>query len=446
MPLRNLAILFVASLVSILCYHKARTNRYASEIAQAIALTEENYIKEVSGRQLFENAMDGMLKDLDPYSGYIRPEPMERFDELMNQEKIGIGVMIDPEAAENRLVILTPLPGSPAEKAGVLPGDEIVAVGGQTLAKLGGVEKAIEQLRGPAGSLVKISVRREGAADPIELSMERYEFVLDSVIGDLRKPGGGWSFRLQGHPDVGYLRIDSFGEKTGDELNAALATYEKEPVDALIIDLRDNPGGMLDAAVAACDAFIAGGTIVSTRGRDNEIRRIYSAQPVVRFPVDVPIVILVNGNSASAAEIFAACLQDHGRATVVGERTYGKGTVQTVIRMEGGKSALKLTTASYWRPSEHNIHRFPEDGPEKEWGVMPDEGMVVPLTDEQRIARYRWRRRRDVAELVHAPQASSAEGPAAGDDSIEANDPQLAKALDVAEKKIRRQQEALEAA
>jgi carboxyl-terminal processing protease len=270
--------------------------------------------------------------------------------------------------------------------------------------------------------------------------------VLDSVTGDLRKPEGGWSFRLQGFPNVGYLRIDNFGDKTGDELNAALATYDKEPVDALIIDLRDNPGGMLDAAVAACDAFIAGGTIVSTRGRDNDIRRVYSAQPVIRFPIDVPIVVLANGNSASAAEIFAACLQDHGRATVVGERTYGKGTVQTVIRMEGGRSALKLTTASYWRPNGHNIHRFPEDGPEKEWGVMPDEGMTVPLTDEQRIARYRWRRRRDVAELVHAPPVAPAEGTAAADDSIEANDPQLSKALEVAREKIRRQRESLEAA
>lgn len=446
MPLRNLAILFVASLVSIVCYHKARTNRYASEIAQAIAITEENYIKEVSGRQLFENAMDGMLKDLDPYSGYIRPEPMERFDEMMNQEKVGIGVMIDPEAVENRLVILTPLPGSPAEKAGVLPGDEIVAVNGQTLKKLGSVEKAIEQLRGPEGSPVKVAIRRNDAADPIELSMERYAFVLDSITGDLRRPEGGWSFRLQDSPNIGYLRIDNFGEKTSDELNAALATYAEEPVDALIIDLRDNPGGLLNPAVDACDAFIAGGTIVSTRGRDNQVRRIYSAEPAVRFPIDVPIVVLVNENSASAAEIFSACLQDHGRATVVGERSYGKGTVQTVIRMEGGRSALKLTTASYWRPSERNIHRFPEDGPEKEWGVTPDDGMTVPLTDEQRIARYRWRRRRDVVELVHAPPSVASEGTAPVDESIEANDPQLSKALEVAREKIRQKRETLEAA
>jgi carboxyl-terminal processing protease len=228
-------------------------------------------------------------------------------------------------------------------------------------------------------------------------------------------------------------------------LNAALATYQKNPVDALIIDLRDNPGGLLNPAVDACDAFIPGGTIVSTKGRNNEIRRIYSAEPLVRFPVDVPIVVLVNGNSASAAEIFSACLQDHDRAVIVGERTYGKGTVQTVILMEGGKSALKLTTASYWRPSEHNIHRFEGDGPEKEWGVSPDEGMAVPMTDEQRIARYRWRRQRDVVELVHPTPVSTTEG-APADDSIEANDPQLSKALEVALEKIRQKLEAVEAA
>jgi carboxyl-terminal processing protease len=201
---------------------------------------------------------------------------------------------------------------------------------------------------------------------------------------------------LAEQPDIGYVRIISFGEQTVEELQSALAELEKKEVRGLVLDLRKNFGGILRAAVGTSDFFLSQGIIVSTRGRDKtQNLEVFQASGKGRY-TGWPMVVLVDHWTASAAEIVAACLQDHRRATIVGERTWGKGTVQNVIPLESGRSALKLTVATYWRPSEVNIHRSPNAKEEDDWGVKPDAGLTVPLSQPEQSRAADARRQRDM--------------------------------------------------
>jgi carboxyl-terminal processing protease len=211
--------------------------------------------------------------------------------------------------------------------------------------------------------------------------------------------------------------------------------FKNHPIDGLIIDLRDNPGGLLTAAIDVANMFIDEGVIVSTRGRDGKLQTggLHKAEPGKRIvPPNIPIVVLVNEDSASASEIVAACLQDHKRAVIVGERSWGKGTVQNLIDLEGGRSALKLTTATYWRPSGKNIHRLGEDRDEDgQWGVTPNPGLEVKLTKEQTAELFKWRQDRDVGANGKLPDPPDSPGtPAARPD------PQLLKAVEYLQSKV----------
>ena len=214
-----------------------------------------------------------------------------------------------------------------------------------------------------------------------------------SVIGDTRNPDGSWNFFLAGHDKIGYLRITDVTEHTVDELRQALAWMTDKGMRGLVLDLADDPGGYLAAAVDICDLLIASGEIVTTRGRGGKIRESYFADGKAPF-TDFPIAVIVNQDSASAAEIIAACLQDNDRAVVVGQRSYGKGTVQELIDLEPGCGAMKLTTASYWRPSGKNIQRPHKDGDKGDWGVSPNKGFEVKLTDDELQRWEEWRQQR----------------------------------------------------
>ena len=205
---------------------------------------------------------------------------------------------------------------------------------------------------------------------------------VETVLGDRRKSDDSWDFMLDHDKHIGYIRLTAFSRDTAQDLKKALVELRKEGLKGLILDLRFNPGGLLNSAIEVSDLFIAKGRIVSTKGR-NTPERVWDAQKEGTFE-GFPMAVLVNHYSASASEIVSACLQDHKRAAVIGERTWGKGSVQNVIELEGGKSALKLTTASYHRPSGKNIHRFPDAKETDEWGVMPDAGYEV------RLSRRRW--------------------------------------------------------
>lgn len=350
------------------------------------------YVKEVSRRELVEAALRGMLDKLDPYSNFISPDDLARFNSQVEQEFGGIGIQVglDPQ---NRLQVLTPLPGSPAYKAGIRAGDLIMQIEGETTHGYD-LEKAVKRLKGKAGAAVKLGIVHLGGNAIEELTVMREMVHVSSVLGDHYKPDGTWEFMLNADKKIGYIRLTSFSRDTVKELKEALTSLKTAGMKSLVLDLRFNPGGLLSAATEVSDMFIEEGKIVSTKGRNTEERE-WKAHKADTFS-GFPMVVLVNGYSASASEIVSACLQDNHRAVIVGDRTWGKGSVQNVIEMEQGKSALKLTTASYHRPNGKNIHRFPGAKDTDEWGVMPDENyrIILPIEELKKYDEYR--RTRDV--------------------------------------------------
>lgn len=360
-----------------------------------LAEIERNYVKDIDRRELIESAVRGMLHELDPYSNYISPEELARFNQTVEQEFGGIGIQVTRD-----LVVSTPLPGTPAYKAGILPGDRIVAIDGQRTAEFPRgrrLEKAIELLKGPPGTTVKVTVFRPSEKKELEFELTRAVIRVSTVLGDHYKKVDGehrWEYMLDPEAKIGYIRITHFGRHTAEELKAALEELRSRGMRALVLDLRSNPGGLLSQAIAVADLFVDHGRIVSTSGRSVP-PRVWNAHEEGTFS-DFPMAVLVNRFSASASEIVSACLQDHRRAVIIGERTWGKGSVQNVIDLEGGKSALKLTTAKYLRPSGKNIHRDVGDGPNDEWGVSPDDGFEVKLSDAELRQFFEYRRQRDV--------------------------------------------------
>jgi carboxyl-terminal processing protease len=316
---------------------------------------------------------------------------------------------------------------SPAYKAGMLPGDKLLRIGDRSTQGMTSHD-ASKLLRGKPGEKVTVTVLHPGQEKPSDLEIARALIHVDTVLGDSRDAKGVWNFFLPAVDKIGYLRITSFSEDTATELKSALETLSEEKMKGLILDLRDNPGGLLDIACPMCDLFLKkGDVIVTTRGRDKNIREKHEATGEGRY-TDVPMVILINRDSASASEIFAACMQDHHRAIIVGERSYGKGTVQHLINLEKDCGALRLTTSSYWRPTGKNIHRKHGAAESEEWGVQPDpEGKLV-IDGEDRTKLMLWRLRRDSRRLDAPPDNS---------DDYRKADLQLDKAIECVQKLIK---------
>ena len=387
------------------------------ELMQVFADTFEqidrNYVKEVDRRRLIEGAVRGMLNELDPYSNYISPEELGGFTEDIEQEFGGIGVQVEYDPQLKALEIVAPLPGSPAFEVGLEAGDKIVRVNGELLSSFAaGREQfeAVKRLKGAAGEQVEVGVVRAGVDGIKDFNVTRRVIQLPTVFGASRDDNGDWEYVLPDQPGVGYIRVSHFTRRTAQEVREAVRVATEAGAEGLIIDLRFNPGGLLTSAVEIVDLFLDSGKIVSTEGR-NSRPRLWNARKF-GTNLELPLVVLINHYSASASEITAAALQDHGRAVIVGERSWGKGSVQNVIDVESGQSALKLTTASYFRPSGKNIHRFAGAKDEDEWGVTPDDGMRVELTPEQmgqlqRTQRDVYMRRPADAEFVD-PQLQKA--------------------------------------
>ncbi|MDC0936065.1 S41 family peptidase [Pirellulales bacterium] len=401
MSQRNLLLLTVASIFCYVCFVRAERSPYARYLAAAYSTIDRWALLEPEDHELFNGAMQGMIDVLeeqgDEHSQFIEAERAAAFREDIRQEFAGVGIMLsmlgDPPEP---VVVAPPMPGTPAFQAGIRRGDRIVAVDGT---KTDGLELSdiVRLVRGPEGDVVTLSVRFENDDLVREVPLKRAIITVESILGDLRDEEGQWQFRLQQHPEIGYVRITKFGNKTAEELQRVLAGLHAEDLHGLVLDLRDNYGGSLDAAIEVCDLFLpAGQTIVVTRGRSNRVLERFQSSGNGPY-LDVPIAVLVNQNSASASEIVAACLQDHDRAEIVGQRTYGKGTVQRLLRTESGRSQLKLTTATYWRPSGKNIHRMPGEGQDDpQWGVMPDEGLDLTLSNEEHRNWQLYRARRDL--------------------------------------------------
>jgi carboxyl-terminal processing protease len=380
---------------------------------------DRNYVTTVDRRQLVEAAMRGMITKLDPYSSYIDREELNDFNTVVEQEFGGIGIQVTIEPKSRHLMVMTPLPGTPAYKAGIRAGDRILEIDGKPTAEFPEgreMDTGVKLMRGKPGEVVKVTVLHEGAAKPETFEIVRAIIKTPTVLGDHYQSDGSWSFFLPGEDKIAYMRLTHFSRNSADEVEQTLVQLQKDGMKGLILDLRYNPGGLLQAATAIADLFIESGTIVSTKGRNTE-EQVIKARKGGTFS-GFPMVVLVNRFSASASEIVSACLQDHKRALVVGERTWGKGSVQNVIELEGGKSALKLTTASYHRPSGKNIHRFPNSKESDEWGVTPDPGYEVKWSVEE-MEKYRdYRAERDVLRPSGEPPHS------------DFKDSQLAKAVE----------------
>jgi carboxyl-terminal processing protease len=361
-------------------------------LADTMSQVEQNYVKDVNRRELMEAAIRGVLDKLDPYSNYISPDELNRFKTSVDSQFGGIGIQIT--IVGGQLKVLSPLVGTPAYNAGIQAGDSIIEIEGKSTENIS-IDDAVRRLKGEAGTSVTLTVVHPRGGKRATLTIGREIIQLPTVLGDTRK-GESWDFMLDHDKKIGYVRITAFSRDTARDLEDAVEQLEKQGLRGLVIDLRFNPGGLLKSATDISDLFISDGVIVTTKGRNLTPRTVTARKAGTHE--GFPIAILVNHYSASASEIVSACLQDHKRAVIVGERTFGKGSVQNVIDLEDGRSALKLTTASYWRPSGRNIHRFPDSKESDEWGVMPDKGYEVKLSDSELSELMRVRRDRDIVQ------------------------------------------------
>ena len=341
---------------------RAKTYKMLELFGDVLDTVERQYVTEVDDKKLIEAAIDGMLTSLDPHSGYLNPESFDDMRDQTRGEYGGLGIEVTSE--DGVVKVISPMDGTPAFKAGVKAGDFITAVNGESVLGLS-VNDAVKQMRGKPGEAVTLTIARE-KTDPFDVKLVR----------EVIKPKSATA-KLEG--DYGYLRVSGFNEKTTDEAEAAIADLRaKNPkMKGLILDLRNNPGGLLDQAVGISDLFLDGGEIVSQRGRDPRDVERYNAR-AGDATGGLPMVVLINSGSASAAEIVAGALQDRKRAELVGLTSFGKGSVQTVIPLRGGMDgALKLTTARYYTPSGRSIQKT---------GIQPDLEVAETRDEAQAIA------------------------------------------------------------
>jgi carboxyl-terminal processing protease len=309
---------------------------------ETIHQVSDKYVDSIPSDSLYMRALNGMLLSLDPYSQLLSPKDYEDLQIHTQGNYEGLGIRID--VVDQVLTVISPIEGTPAYKAGLLPGDRIVKVDAVST-KGWSEEKAVQELRGPRGSEVQLSIAREGLPDPFDVTIERQPITLSAVP---------YAFMLK--DGIGYVRFTQFSEHGRDEIRDAVRKLERQGMRSLVLDLRDNPGGLLDQAIEVTDLFLPrGAEIVATRGRMSESDRTYTARDNDDFSVH-PMIVLVNRASASASEIVSGALQDHDRALVVGQTTWGKGLVQSLFPLDDG-SFLKLTTARYYTPSGRSIQR-----------------------------------------------------------------------------------------
>lgn len=349
---------------------------------------EQRYVHPIDRNDLLETALRAIVGKIDAAAGHLRTDDMAFLDarevsqlkESLEQKVAGIGTALKQEEQTREVVVTAVLPRSPAFKGGILAGDRIAHVDDVPLARDAKLADVVKLLRGPSGSPVTVSVRRNGADELQRIQLVREVVQLASVKGRRLKAGGDWEFMLDDERKIGYVRLEHLGNQSPEEVRSALRELQGRGLKALILDVRSNPGGSLDDAIKVADLFVAHGTIVTVKGRDGE--KAYSASAEGTFE-GFPMAVLVNRKTASAAEIVAACLQDHGRAAVIGERTFGQGIVRTIVPLQGGVGALKLPVAAYYRPSGKNVNRYVHFTDADEWGVLPNAGCEVELGDEE---------------------------------------------------------------
>ena len=353
--------------------------------SDVIELVQKNYVDEVDTQKMIEAAIQGMVRSLDPHSSLLPPDALKELQIDTHGEFTGIGIHITMR--NNLVTVISPIEGTPAYRAGIKAGDRIVKVDGKPTEDL---RDAVKRMRGPKGTTVKITVLRQGAPEPLDFTIVRDVIPIYSVKAELLKPG------------YGYVWITNFRENTTGDLIEALQAMEtaETPMKGLVLDLRDNPGGILNQAIEVSDLFLEDGEILSIKGRDGRNTKVFQAHAndVKR---DYPIVVLINGGSASASEIVAGALQDHKRALILGTTSFGKGSVQTVETLRDGYG-LKFTIARYYTPSGRSIQAK---------GVEPDVEVRHQVLSDTDTAGERMLKEKDLKNHLDAEPDEAFEEP-----------------------------------
>ncbi|MES1991443.1 MAG: S41 family peptidase [Pseudomonadota bacterium] len=388
---------------------ESETYRQLDLFSDVFEKVRADYVEPTDDSKLVENAINGMLTSLDPHSSYMNPKNFRDMQVQTRGEFGGLGIEV---TMENGVVkVVTPIDDTPASRAGLRPNDYITHIDDKQILGMT-LSDAVDRMRGPVDTPIKLTVVRKGVDEPFDVKLNRAIITIKSV-----------KYHREG--DIGYMRITSFNEQTGDLLEEAINTLQKQigatKIKGYILDLRNNPGGLLDQAISVSGDFIEDGEIVSTRGRHADDTMRYNARggDLTRGK---PVIVLVNGGSASASEIVAGALQDHRRAVILGTRSFGKGSVQTIIPL-GTDGALRLTTARYYTPSGHSIQAK---------GIEPD--ILVEMTDPTSKTKKKMQITGE-AELPGHLAAEEGASEVAGSDSFvptdKKDDKQLLYAIDL---------------
>lgn len=334
-------------------------------LIEVLNLIRDNYVQDVDVKSLVYGAAAGMVKTLDPFSQFLEPDAHKEMKTETEGEFGGLGIRI--AIRDNILTVITPLPGTPAYRQGVLPGDRIIKIEGESTQDIN-IEQAVKKLRGAPGSKVTLTIGREGEKELKDFTLTRELIKIESIKSKMLDS------------EIGYIRLTEFTQRSALDFDAALKALQAKGMKNLVVDLRNNPGGLLNVAVDVCRLFVGNSRlIVYTEGR-RQPKQEFRADASAPY-ADLPMVILVNHGSASGSEIFAGCLQDYHRAVILGSETFGKGSVQSVIPLADG-SGLRLTTAKYYTPSGRTFHRDEKTG---KGGITPDILIEVPRDVEVKL-------------------------------------------------------------
>ena len=345
---------------------RAETYRLLSKFGDVFERIRADYVEKPGAKDLIENAINGMLTGLDPHSSYMNANSFRDMQVQTKGEFGGLGIEVTQDGGY--IKVISPIDDTPASRAGIKPGDLIVAIDGQSVQGLS-LNEAVDKMRGAPNTKIVLIIRREGADKPLEVTLTREKIRIQVVKSRL----------LDGN--IAYVRLASFTESANDEVRKAIASLRAQAggkLRGIVLDMRNNPGGLLDQAIAVSNDFIDKGEIVSTRARHSEDSQRWNARGGA-IAANVPMVVLINGGSASASEIVAGALQDHHRAIVIGTRSFGKGSVQTVIPLPGD-TAMRLTTARYYTPSGRSIQNL---------GITPDVEVRATRAEDAGLGQVR---------------------------------------------------------
>ena len=372
-------------------------------MVDVLAEVDGNFVRPLDDDQkqkLVEDMINGGLDKLDPYSQYMNPDEFRQFNAQTEGNFGGVGINIGMDPRTGLPLVISPMVGTPAHDAGILAGDIIVKIEDKSTDGMR-MSEVIRMIQGQEGTKITLSVVHEGGKQAETFTLTRAIIEVKTILGLHRKEENLKEFEWFADRAAGiaYIRLIQFTEHTYEDLKKTIERLEGEGIKSLVLDMRENPGGLLTSSVAVSDLFLKEGRIVSTKDR-NGSGKSWDAKSQGLFSESsekLPMVVLVNKNSASAAEIVAAALQDNHRAVVIGDRSFGKGSVQKVIRLGGDPpTALKLTTDTYWRPSGVNMHRYPDAKDSDDWGVKPNSGFEIVMKDDERLDYLRSKRNKEI--------------------------------------------------